>query len=156
MPLSANSFAYTLVAVKPGIVLSSLTTTSPSGRTKKSTRAMPSQSVATNDATASCWTRSVVAAGSRAGTISSMPPSAYFASKSYQSAFATISPTIDAIGSRFPSTPTSTSTPGWNSSTSTLSSWRRASATAASSSAAVRAFEIPTDDPSRAGFTNTG
>ena len=35
--------------MKPGIVLSSLTTTSPSGRTKKSTRAIPSQSVATND-----------------------------------------------------------------------------------------------------------
>ena len=85
-----------------------------------------------------------------------MPPSAYFASKSYQSAWETISPTTEAIGSRLPSTPTSTSTPGWNSSTSTLSSWRRASATAASSSSAVRAFEIPTDEPSRAGFTNTG
>ena len=72
-----------------------------------------------------------------------MPPSAYFASKSYQSACATISPTSDAIGSRLPSTPTSTSIPGWNSSTSTLSSWRRASATAASSSSSLAHLRDP-------------
>ena len=43
IPLASNSAAYTLVCVKPGIVLSSLTSTrSPS--TKKSTRASPAQS----------------------------------------------------------------------------------------------------------------
>ena len=89
-----------------------------------------------------------------------MPPSSYFAEKSYQSAPSkpcdTISPGSEAIGCRFPSTLHSTSTPSTNSSTSTFSSWRHASATAASSSSAVNTFEIPTEEPSRAGFTKTG
>ena len=69
---------------------------------------------------------------------------------------ATISPGSDATGASLPSTPHSTSTPSTNSSTSTFSSWRNASSMPASSSSGVVAFVIPTDEPSRAGFTNTG
>ena len=79
MPDASKSFAYTLVAVKPGIVLISFTTTSPPGRTKKSMRAMPSHSVATNDSTAIRRTSSAASAEMRAGTMRSMPPSSYFA-----------------------------------------------------------------------------
>src|SRR3712207_8885650 len=66
MPDASKSFAYTLVAVNPGIVLSSFTTTSPLGRTKKSTRAIPSQSAATKAATASSCTRRAASSEIRA------------------------------------------------------------------------------------------
>ena len=65
--------------MNPGIVLISLTTTSPSSRTKKSTRAIPSHSVAMNESTASAWTRAAVSSGIRAGTMMSEPPASYFA-----------------------------------------------------------------------------
>src|SRR5262249_37049174 len=55
-----------------------------------------------------------------------------------------------------PTTATSISIPGTNSSTSTFSQWRRASSTAGSSSSSERTFEIPTEEPSCAGLTNTG
>src|SRR6476660_2661777 len=42
MPVAAQSCGYIDVGVKPGIVLSSLITSEPSGITKKSTRARPS------------------------------------------------------------------------------------------------------------------
>jgi hypothetical protein len=52
--------------VKPGIVLSSLRTTSPSNsRTKKSTRARPSHSLATKDSTARRCSSSTVSCGRR-------------------------------------------------------------------------------------------
>ena len=91
-----------------------------------------------------------------------MPPSSYFADQSYQSVpakpCATISPGSDACGGgvRLPRTPTSTSTPSTNSSIRIFSSCRKASSAAACSSSAARTFVIPTDEPSRAGFTNTG
>jgi hypothetical protein len=68
----------------------------------------------------------------------------------------TISPGIDASGSRLPSTEHSTSMPVASRSTSTTGSCSKASAIAWSSSTSLTAFEIPTDDPSRAGLTNTG
>ena len=141
-------------------MFSSLTSTSPSPVTKQSTRAIPSHSVATNASTETSCTRAITSAGMRGGTIRSMPPSSYFAEKSYQSApsnpCATISPGSDAIGVRLPSTPHSTSIPSTFSSISTLSSWRRAVATAGSSSSAARTLEMPTDEPRRAGLTKTG
>ena len=86
-----------------------------------------------------------------------MPPSAYFASKSYQSlASGTISPGTDAIGSVLPSTLHSTSTPSRNSSTRTFSSWAKARSTAAAKSASRRTTLIPTLEPSRAGLTTHG
>ena len=85
-----------------------------------------------------------------------MPPSSYLAEKSYQSEFATISPGIEAIGCSLPSTLHSTSTPLTNSSTSTFSSCWNASSIPARSSCSLRAFEIPTDEPRRAGLTKTG
>ena len=121
---------------------------------------MPSHSVATNASTEISCTRATVSAGMRGGTTRSIPPSSYFAEKSYQSApsnpCATISPGSEAIGVRLPSTPHSTSIPSQNSSRRTFSSCCRASATAGSSSSGSRTFEIPTDEPSRAGFTKTG
>jgi hypothetical protein len=55
-----------------------------------------------------------------------------------------------------PSTPHSTSTPSTNSSTSTFSSWLEGERDRAAQLLVVGAFEIPTDEPSRAGLTNTG
>ena len=78
MPDASKSFAYTLVEVKPGIVFSSFTTTSPPSRTKKSTRAIPSHSLATNASTESCCTRSIVSGGSSGGITSSIPSASYF------------------------------------------------------------------------------
>ena len=54
--------------VKPGIVLISLTTSDPSGITKKSTLARPSQLTASNVRAASARSRSVTSSGSFAGT----------------------------------------------------------------------------------------
>ena len=142
--------------MKPGIVLSSFTSTrSPS--TKKSTRARPEQPTRTNVSTASCRTCSRTASGTRAGTTSSIPPSVYFASKSYQSPIrTTISPGTEASGSWRPITEHSTSMPLENASTITRPSCANADSSAASRSASDHAFAIPTDDPSRAGLTNSG
>ena len=130
--------------------------------TKQSTRAMPSHSAARKAATATSWTRRDTSSGIRGGTISSIPPSSYFADQSYQSVsvkpWATISPGREACGGgvRLPRTPTSTSIPSTNSSTRIFSSWRNASSTADASSDAARTFVMPTDEPSRAGLTKTG
>ena len=60
--------------VKPGIVLSSLTSTRSESSTKKSTRARPEQPTRTNVSRASRRTSSSTRSGSRAGTTSSIPP----------------------------------------------------------------------------------
>ena len=100
---------------------------------------MPSQSVTRKACTETSCTRSIASCEMRGGITSSIPPSSYFAEKSYQSAFASISPGIDAIGSSFPSTLHSTSTPRTNSSTSTFSScWNASSIPARSSSSLAR------------------
>ena len=65
--------------MKPGIVLSSLTSTRPES-TKKSTRASPAQPTRTNVSAASRRTSSRTASGIRAGATSSIPPGVYFAS----------------------------------------------------------------------------
>ena len=85
-----------------------------------------------------------------------MPPCEYFASKSYQSAWATISPGSDVSGSSFPSTEHSTSRPCAEASMITRGSWRAASSTAASRSSGLSTFVIPTLDPSRDGLTQSG
>ena len=77
-PLASHSFGNALVAVKPGIVLSSLTSTR-SSSTKKSTRARPAQPTRLKVSTASRRTSSLTVSGSRAGTTSSIPPSSYLA-----------------------------------------------------------------------------
>ena len=69
--------AYPLVAVKPGIVLISLTSARSPSR-KKSTRAMPEQSMARKAASASSWMRRVSSGAMGAGTVSRACPSAYF------------------------------------------------------------------------------
>ena len=68
----------------------------------------------------------------------------------------TIWPGSDAIGSSFPITEHSTSSPSDIASTITRGSCARAASIARASSSAFDAFAIPTDEPSRAGFTNTG
>src|SRR5262249_29517658 len=160
IPDASNSFAYTLDAVKPGIVFSSLSTTSPSlERTKKSTRASPSHSLATNASTDRRCTSSIVSSGRSGGMISRIPSSSYFEAKSYHSwSSVSIVPGSDAIGggTRLPSTPHSTSTPSTNSSTSTFSQCVNASSTAGLSSDSACTFEMPTDEPSDAGLTKTG
>ena len=64
------------MAVKPGIVLISFTRMRSPSR-KKSTRAMPAQSIARNAATASSWKRPVCSGVTGAGTVSRAWPSAY-------------------------------------------------------------------------------
>ena len=69
--------------MKPGIVLISLSTTEPSGSTKKSTRARPSQPIASNARAASSRSSAAVASGRSAGTSSSVCSSGrYLAAKS--------------------------------------------------------------------------
>ena len=60
-PEASHSFGYTLVAVNPGIVLSSLTSTRSPSSTKKSTRARPAQPTRTNVSQASRRTSSSTA-----------------------------------------------------------------------------------------------
>ncbi len=119
---------------------------------------MPSQSLATKAATASSCTLAIVRSSMRGGTTSSIPPSSYFAEKSYQSdESGTISPGIDAIGSSFPSTLHSTSTPAdellEEDLLVVLERERRLPGRARSGSFTI---EMPTLEPSRAGFTTTG
>src|SRR3954454_3891788 len=139
------------------MVLISLTSTSPPGSTKKSQRASPEQPPSRNDPIASWRRRATVSSGSSAGTISSMPPSRYLVSKSYQSASATISPGGEASTSSLPSSEHSTSRPSAEASTITRGSWRRASSTASSSSPPASPTRLmPTLEPSREGFTQSG
>ena len=79
MPSASKSFANTLVEVKPGIVFSSFTSTSPSSRTKKSQRASPLPSIALKISAASSRTRAIPSSPIRAGTMRSIPPWEYFA-----------------------------------------------------------------------------
>ena len=67
-----------------------------------------------------------------------------------------ISPGSEAIGSPLPITEHSTSRPSANASTMASASWANAAPSAAGSSSALATRAIPTDDPSRAGLTNTG
>jgi hypothetical protein len=78
------------------------------------------------------------------------------AASSYQSASITISPGTEASGCSFPSTEHSTSMPVDMASTIATASCSHAAASAAGSSPAELTLEIPTDEPSCAGFTNTG
>ena len=123
--------------VKPGIVLISFTSTSPSSRTKKSQRARPVPAIASNTRAASSRTRATAAGPIGAGTTSSIPPSAYLASKSYQSeALVTIAPGSEVSTLErspipvLPITEHSTSRPPASASTITRGSWASASSTA--------------------------
>ena len=107
--------------------------------------------------TASRRISSRTASGSRAGTTSSIPPSSYLAVKSYQSPLRiTISPGTDARGSSRPITEHSTSIPSEKPSTMTRLSCAKAASSAAPISASDHTLLIPTEEPSRAGLTNTG
>ena len=66
--------------VKPGMVLISFKTGRPSAGRKKSTRAIPAQSIARYAATASRWNSLASTGGSSAGAISRVESSTYFAS----------------------------------------------------------------------------
>jgi hypothetical protein len=70
------------VAVKPGIVFSSLMMTSPLGVRKKSTRARPAQPKALNAFMALALISSAAAFEIGAGSSIDVAPSKYFASKS--------------------------------------------------------------------------
>ena len=146
-------------SVKPGIVLSSLTMTSPSSRTKKSTRASPSQSPATNASTARCCTSSIVSCG-QLGRDHELHAAVVVLRLVV---VPLVLERVDAAGQRRDRGRHAVAEhaaldldPRTNSSTSTFSSWRRASATAGASSDSSCTFEIPTDEPSRAGLTKTG
>ena len=77
-PVASHSFGYTLVCVKPGSVLSSLTSTrSPS--TKKSTRASPGAAHAHERLAREPADLLLHRLGIRAGTTSSIPPGSYLA-----------------------------------------------------------------------------
>ena len=92
-----------------------------------------------------------------AGTCSCIPLGSYLAAKSYHSDCSTISPGSDARAAPVaPSTEHSTSIPRAIASTMTFGSCTNAASSAAPSPSAVTTFAIPTDDPSRAGLTNTG
>jgi hypothetical protein len=69
-----------LIVVKPGIVFTSLTKIAPPRSTRKSTRAMPAQSMAWNAAIDSRWISAAVPASSAAGMMICDPWSRYFAS----------------------------------------------------------------------------
>ena len=97
MPSASSSFAYTLVGVKPGIVFSSFdehpvvldeevhSRHARAADHREDLHGQPAHGVEHR-------------LGSRAGTISSIPPASYFASKSYQPSplRRTISPGRDA------------------------------------------------------------
>ena len=93
-----------------------------------------------------------------------MPPSAYFASKSYQSdARVTIAPGSEVSTLSWspipglPITEHSTSRPPASASTITRGSWASATSTARSSSCSgLETREMPTLEPSRDGFTQSG
>ena len=84
-----------------------------------------------------------------------MPPSAYFASKSYQSAWATISPTTRRDRLAVAEDADLDLDARLELLDEHLVVVAAGELTAASSSSA-RAFEIPTDEPRRAGLTKTG
>ena len=79
-PLASHNLGYMLIAVKPGIVLTSLTKISlRSARARKSTRAMPRNESALNAAAAISRIRSLTIAGISAGMRTSEPAgSMYF------------------------------------------------------------------------------
>ncbi len=74
--------------------------------------------------------------------------------KPWASSISSTSPTVSA--SPAPSTAQPTSKPGTACSTSTLPSWRNASATAAGSASGVSTRVTPKDEPAQAGLTNSG
>src|SRR5262249_37734364 len=81
MPLASHILGYIEIAVKPGMVLISFTSSSPSSRRKKSTRAIPLASSTWNARTAKRCTRSMSAGDTRAGIEIVAPcSSTYFAS----------------------------------------------------------------------------
>ena len=91
-----------------------------------------------------------------AGTRSSMPPSVYFASKSYHSALARISPGREASGSSLPSTEHSTSRPGAEASMITRGSWRTPARPRRRGPPGRSTLVMPTLEPSREGLTQSG
>ena len=81
MPLAAMSFGNMLIAVKPGMVLISLTKSSPVDRlSRKSTRARPAPSIASNASSACCWMRARSDSLTPAGISVRDPVSMYLAS----------------------------------------------------------------------------
>ena len=81
-PVAAHILGKPDAGVIPGIVLISFTRTRPPGVQKKSTRARPSQEIASNAAQASRCTSAVAGSGMGAGMIMLVPSARYFASKS--------------------------------------------------------------------------
>jgi hypothetical protein len=81
MPLAFHIAGYIEIGVKPGSVLISLITNSPSSVRKKSARTRPSQDAASKASTASRWTSAVSSGVSGAGTMPGVE-SMYLASKS--------------------------------------------------------------------------
>src|SRR3954465_3459157 len=134
------------------MALISLTRTEPSGSTKKAQRAGPEQPARVKTETAVSRTFAVAWSPIGAGTRSSIPPSVYLASKSYQVPWATISPGSDASGWSLPRTEHSTSRPGEEASTITRGSWRSARSTAPSRppSVAPRVGLVELGDPADA------
>ena len=68
MPVASHALGYIEIDVNPGIVLISLTSTSPPGVTKVSTRLRPVPSIARNAFNAVARTRSISSSGICAGT----------------------------------------------------------------------------------------
>jgi len=81
-PLAAHIIGKPEAGVIPGIVLISLTRISPAAVQKKSTRARPSQEMASNAAQASRLTSARAEAGSGAGIVIDVPEARYLAVKS--------------------------------------------------------------------------
>ena len=81
-PLAAHIIGKPEAGVIPGIVLISLTRISPAAVQKKSTRARPSQEMASNAAHASRLISAVASSGIGAGIRIVVPDSMYLASKS--------------------------------------------------------------------------
>jgi hypothetical protein len=81
-PVAAHIIGKPDAGVIPGMVLISLMRTSPAGVQKKSTRASPSQEIASNAAQASCWIRVAALAGIGAGISMRLSAPRYLAWKS--------------------------------------------------------------------------
>ena len=80
-PLASHIFEYMLIVVKPGMVFTSLRYSIPlSPASRKSTRAMPAQSIALNAAIASARTSSLRVSVRRRGNHRARASSRYFAS----------------------------------------------------------------------------
>ena len=141
--------------MKPGIVLTSLST-QPSAVRKKSTRTTPRQSSARTTARASRSRRCSSRSASGAGTTNSALPSYLVAWSKSPGLWISSAGETRWLPSGRTTTATSISRPTSISSTSTRLSWANAAVSAGVSSAGCSTSETPRLDPAATGLTTAG